>query len=77
MVKMSYYTDYSNYTDFHGVDEDSTTVSQSGGWWHHGDHTGIAHRDMGDYIGTSDSVASMCRTIQKKNKHHSPSLEGE
>ena len=57
------------YTDFHGVDEDVTTVSHSGGWWQHGDHTGIAHRDIGDYLGTSDTVASrycINRTIQKK-----------
>ena len=54
------------YTDFHGVDEDETTVSHSGGWWQHGDHTGIAHRDIGDYLGTSDTIASRCCTIQKK-----------
>ena len=46
------------YTDFHGVDEDLTAISVHGGWWCHGDNAGIAHRDMGNYIFVSGSVAS-------------------
>lgn len=79
MVKMSYYTDYSNYTDEHGVDEDLTAIAHYGGDHEGTNMVGIAVRYMNRSPSyTLDDVASRCCTIQtKKNKHHSPSLEGE
>ena len=76
---MSYYTDYSNYTDFHEVDEDARTISNYNGYWDRGSNTGITYRTMFSTPANAlNSVASRCCTIQtKKNKHHSPSLEGE
>ena len=77
---MSYYTDYSNCTDWHEVDEDVRSVIIQGGCWSFKDQVGITERHVSDPpIITSillDIVASRCCTIQK-NKHHSPSLEGE
>ena len=78
MVKMSYYTDYSNYTDHHEVDEDITTGVIQGGRRDEQSLGGVTNRNISDYpSGISSYVASRCCTIKKKNKHHSPSLEGE
>ena len=75
---MSYYTDYSNYTDYHEVDEDRMIISLQGGSWARESLAGIAYRDTNNAPTLASSrVASRCCTIQKKNKHHSPSLEGE
>ena len=75
MVKMSYYT------DGHNVDEDGVTVCNYGGWWSGAVWDGITCRHVSlpeSYSGV-DVASRYCinRTIQKKNKHHSPSLEGE
>jgi hypothetical protein len=69
MVKMSYYTDYSNYTDGHDVDEDLRTIMAYGGAWIHDKDAGVAFRDM--LPSNTDGsvwldVASRCCTIQKK-----------
>jgi len=78
MVKMSYYADYSNYTDWHEVDEDLITIPFHGGHQIRDSMTGIADLDMAHTSAEFyDIVASRCCTIQTKNKHHSPSLEGE
>ena len=74
---MSYYTDYSNCTDGHEVDEETRTILNQGSWPSAGSVAGITHREMNyDSSLTRSDVASRCCTIQK-NKHHSPSLEGE
>lgn len=76
---MSYYTDYSDYTDHHEVDEDLKTIAIVNGGRYQDKGAGQMMRDLyyvSDFI--SDRVASRCCTIQtKKNKHHSPSNEGE
>ena len=79
MVKMSYYTEYTDYTDGHVVDEDSMTIVAYGGAWPHDREVGIMFRDMLSGAVWSDAASRYRtnRTIQKKNKHHSPSLEGE
>ena len=67
MVKMSYYTDYSNYTDFHGVDEDERTIVNHGGSWYDGIVVGVAVRNVSTGpTFTTNNVASGCCTIQKK-----------
>ena len=66
MVKMSYYTDYSNYTDWHDVDEDMTSVPIHGGnWntWSMSEAAGMMCRQVCDdsntsWILDSDLVAS-------------------
>lgn len=67
MVKMSYYTDYSNYTDWHEVDEDMRTSSLQGGNWIEDRTAGITQRYI---VNTSTlvsfDVASRCCTIRKK-----------
>ena len=67
MVKMSYYTDYSNYTDHHEVDEDITTGVIQGGRRDEQSLGGVTNRNISDYpSGISSYVASRCCTIQKK-----------
>ena len=70
MVKMSYYADYSDYTDFHGVDEDLRTVTNQGGWWGEESLVGIVYRFMFDSSSyAAVDVASRYhtnRTIQTK-----------
>lgn len=67
MVKMSYYADYSNYTDMHEVDEDLRTIANYGGRWYHESRAGITLREMVNiHVDSNDYVASRCCTIQKK-----------
>ena len=64
---MSYYTDYSNYTDFHGVDEDERTIVNHGGDWTPNLWAGVMYRDvLHSPSYHADYVASRCCTIQKK-----------
>ena len=69
---MSYYAGYSDYTDYHDVDENSKTIPilgghWNGGWSYGGSGVGIAGRNIGDSpSNASNTVASLCRTIQKK-----------
>ena len=64
---MSYYTDYSNYTDEHHVDEDETTIPAHGGQWWRGSQAGVTYRNLWNSPITSGvDVASRCYTIQKK-----------
>jgi len=67
MVKMSYYADYSNYTDWHEVDEDLRSIIDQGGRWDYGNQAGIIFRNLHDSPAVlHDTVASRCCTIQKK-----------
>lgn len=81
MVKMSYYADYSNYTDWHDVDEETRTAIAHGGYWCRENEDGVTRLNLDGWntpTTTRDIVTSRCCTIQtKKNKHHSPSNEGE
>ena len=36
------------YTDWHGVDEDQTSINKYGGCWHWGDWVGVMYRDILD-----------------------------
>ena len=58
MVKMSYYTDYSNYADGHVVDEDSMTIPHYGGWWTYGTRVGVAYRELYNAPNVLAAVAS-------------------
>ena len=61
MVKMSYYADYSNYTDWHGVDEELTIICKCGGDLNDGVYVGVAFRDLLDTpssTGGHNTVAS-------------------
>lgn len=61
MVKMSYYTDYSNCTDWHEVDEDVRSVIIQGGCWSFKDQVGITERHVSDPpITVMPIVASIC-----------------
>ena len=70
----------SYYTDMHIVDEDLRTISVHDGDWTCKSLAGITARNVCDTPTTTlEIVASNSRNIVlfKKNKHHSPSLEGE
>ena len=64
MVKMSYYADYSNYTDSHEVDEDERTISAQGGDKNDGTRRGMMNRNLYDTPATVlDFVASKCQHL--------------
>lgn len=67
MVKMSYHTEYTDYTDLHEVDEDMRTISIHGGSWNYENMAGTMFRYMNvTSTHIADIVASRCCTIQKK-----------
>lgn len=64
---MSYYADYSNYTNFHDVDEEMRAITAQSGMWVNGSKVGVMDRNIGSAPASAwDTVASLCRTIQKK-----------
>ena len=66
---MSYYTDYSNYTDWHDVDEDARTATAYGGYWCLENDAGVTRLNLDGWntpTNTVDIVTSRCCTIQKK-----------
>lgn len=49
-----------NYTDFHYIDEDMTTISSQGGAWIYRTMAGVTERELNnDLTHVSNSVASM------------------
>ena len=67
---MSYYADYSNYTDYYDVDEELRTFTRQGGYWYYENLVGVVDRFMFDSSSyAAVDVASRYhtnRTIQTK-----------
>ena len=63
---MSYYADYSNYTDGHDVDEDMVTIPHYGGWWTYGTRVGVAYRELYNAPNVLAAVASDVVLIKQK-----------
>ena len=63
---------FSNYTDFHDVDEDLRTIMYQGGRWFNGSYAGIMHRGIDNSPTTSDIVAlsNISRLIKYYTDHH-------
>ena len=60
------------YTDWHGVDEDQTSINKYGGCWHWGDWVGVMYRDILDAPDTTWDPTTVASVQKKINRTYSP-----